>query len=536
MWRPAFGPRAWPSLTLALSLLGAASCGEGNPGIDPPSDRFVFPSGLLLDPRVPSESTGPCEQLADCDADQVCAAGQCRASARWLMVTNANSDLRYNAGSLVAVDLDAFWAALAGEIQPADTKVDRQRPCRRVANMPQVIECAEEPFVLDEATVHFGNFPGPAAAWDRDPADDEAMVLVPVRGDPSVTYLEVSGGLDGSDDLRFECGQASDEDGARRCDDRYRLRYLRNDEDSERIGREPFRIHVSPQADLPYAYVSHQRHYEMSLIALEGLSVGGDGRPAIVHTPDFFVTGNGYDGAFGLAQRPCDVDAGNAPTATLGCTRPLIYASWRWITRVDVVTVVRHEPLEGQTCVGPEDFDKEGGITCEPQGEPLRPVNFNGLSTQGVPAFSLGRPLLADIAFTNDGDELYVVQSNPGGLVRVDTSLDEDNEPHDISVAQVEVCAQPTSLVIYDDGTSRFGLVTCYRTAEVFIVDLTSLTVAGLVRAGTGPDALTVDLAREVVYVANSLDATISVIDMSPTRTTRFTELARLGLQEPYSG
>ena len=43
-----------------------------------------------------------------------------------------------------------------------------------------------------------------------------------------------------------------------------------------------------------------------------------------------------------------------------------------------------------------------------------------------------------------------------------------------------------------------------------------------------------VDEAREVIYVANSLDKTISVVDTSARRTTRFSEIARLGQQVPY--
>src|SRR5690606_7946093 len=137
-------------------------------------------------------------------------------------------------GSLMAIDLDAYWeAAFAdpGVIRPAGASLSASAPCRRVANLPQVVECMEEPFVEADATIHFGNFPGPATAWLRNPGDDQAMVLIPVRGDPSITYAELSGGLDGSP-LRFECGQDSDPDGQRMCDDQHRLRFLRNDPDA----------------------------------------------------------------------------------------------------------------------------------------------------------------------------------------------------------------------------------------------------------------------------------------------------------------
>ena len=57
-----------------------------------------------------------------------------------------------------------------------------------------------------------------------------------------------------------------------------------------------------------------------------------------------------------------------------------------------------------------------------------------------------------------------------------------------------------------------------------------------MTQVGTGPHRMTADLAREVVYVGNTLDATVSVIDMGDARDTRFAEIGRLGIQTPYSG
>lgn len=524
---------ARPALAL-LGVLVLASCGEVSPGVDPPRDAFAFPTGLLLDPRVSSEAQGECSETSECAAGQLCASGQCRASARWMLIGNANSDLRYNAASLVPVDLDAFWAALEGEILPAGSRVSRSQPCRRIANLPQVVECTEEPFALPEATVFYGNFPGPATPWLKPGETDEATLLVPVRGDPSVTWFTLRGGLGSADDLEIDCGQS----GGSGCDDRHRLRFLRNDPDSNRIAREPFRVHVSAQADLPYAYVTHgivgSGDPDLTLIALEGLAVEGDDLPVIVDDRLLF-TSNIANGGMGIAQRPCDVASGNAPASSLACTRPRVYGAVRWSRSLQVATTVRHDPIGEQFCAGPDDLDLMGAISCDPRLEYVRGVSAGGISTESV-GVSLSQPILGDVAFSAAGNELYVVQSNPGGLLRIDTSIGEDGEPRDIPVAQVEVCARPTSLALYEDGESRLGLVTCYRSGELYIVDLASLAVVGLARAGSGPDAMAIDLAREVVYVANSLDATISVVDMSPSRATRFTELARLGLQEPYTG
>jgi len=158
--------------TAALLALGLLSCSEFSPGVDPPADKFAFPAGLLLDPRISSEPTGPCMVDDECGSGQRCASGSCRSTARWMLVTNANSDLRYNAGSLIPVDLDKFWTAIEeGPILPADSKLSANEPCRKLANLPQAIECEESYFALPAATTYFGNFPGPIEPWDRDTSD-----------------------------------------------------------------------------------------------------------------------------------------------------------------------------------------------------------------------------------------------------------------------------------------------------------------------------------------------------------------------------
>ncbi|KIG13350.1 hypothetical protein DB30_08117 [Enhygromyxa salina] len=574
---------AFTCVTAGALALGAG-CGQANPGFNPPAGALAFPSGLLLDPRVSAESNGPCgvdpampdEPPVECAAGDVCTSNlQCRTPASWLVVTNANSDRRYNAGSLVALNLDLFWDAVASDqVLPQATDIDEAYdaaasglkyagsadpeyqpgkfvPCRRVANLPQVIECLEEPFVLEAATVQFGNFPGPTVAWDMrtdtfSPAADQSMLLTPVRGDPSITYVEMSGGLGGADDLQLECGQSQDPEdvnGGRRCDDDHRLRFLRNDPDESRLAREPFRVLVSPHPEQPLAYVTHQGDSDLTLLELEGFENGGDGRPAIVHQANLLeILGASFSfqGGFGLAERPepgdgdgdGDGDDDDEATAQIG---PLIYASMRWIASAQPVRAIAHKPVSGQTCINHNSTvpSQPGAIICEAQLEPVgAPFEVGGLPQVLDPAVS--RPILADIAFSRTGNELYVVQSNPGALVRVDTSLGVDGEPLDVPAGQVEICAQPTSLVIYDDGAVEYGLVTCFRSGEVFIVDLASLTVVGLSRAGIGPDTMAVDLAREVVYVANTLDATISVISMAPTNPARFSQVARIGLQEPY--
>ena len=67
-------------LAFLVVAAGAAGlgCGLNQEGVGPPDDKLFFPGAITLDP------------------------GQ-----RWLYVANANADLRFNDGTLVAIDLKA---------------------------------------------------------------------------------------------------------------------------------------------------------------------------------------------------------------------------------------------------------------------------------------------------------------------------------------------------------------------------------------------------------------------------------------------
>jgi|JI6StandDraft_1071083.scaffolds.fasta_scaffold00416_11 hypothetical protein len=179
--------------------------------------------------------------------------------------------------------------------------------------------------------------------------------------------------------------------------------------------------------------------------------------------------------------------------------------------------------------IDPIDGSTAGAFPCDP-----------GLFAAGLlkaAAFDLGltsSALLGDIAFSKDGNRLFAVQTNPGGLAYVDTSLDSRGLTRDYEAGLVELCAQPTAMTLFSDEANEYAAITCYRPAELFIVDLSGVRVVANIVLGTGPHAITLDHARQYLYVANSLDQTISLVDISRLRPTRFSEVARIGLQVPY--
>jgi hypothetical protein len=527
---------------LVCALLG---CGDAGQGIEPPSDQIFFPSGLALDPRV--------------------GAGE---APRWLFVASANSDLVYNAGTIAAIDLDAFfraWADVSEEagsgrlffsqkegIGAVGAAVSDAAPCRRIAGLPQAVECTEEPFIAAETTARVGSFSTVLRAWDHrtiaakeaDPSGYALRLFFPVRGDPSVSFVDVEGGLSG-EPLAIRCDASADRPELCALDDR--TRFLRGDREIRRIAREPNSIFISDRL----AFVTHNDVPEVTLIGLYGLhneytkqdtfDPFAPARPIVLDIQRLFGTAS-FIGGYGIAQRPCDPGdldgdglADNAAKATyvdgVACARPLLYAANRREGSIVRFSVGRITPAGAEKCVDVADLDQPGAILCEDRLQLL-----DSLFIAGYDPGTTGTVNLGALAFSRDGDALYVVQSNPGALVRVDTSLDDRGETRDITTGIVELCSRPTAMVAFQDGASELAAVSCYSSGAIFIVDLVTMQVVDQIFAGAGAHEMVHDPRRGFLYVANTLDATISVIDVAPHRPTRFSHVARIGLQEPYSG
>lgn len=635
---------AVPGLTaasLAVLTALATGCPDRNRGVSPDGAGLFFPAGTVLDPRVPAQQ-----------------------QARWLYVLNANSDLVYNAGTLVPVDIKAFYRAWmrdpdgcfeddrAAACQPGGpagsqsaefpgapvigdvgAELTADVPCRRNALKPQVIECEDTYFIAEDAEVLLGNFGTSLRGWVPDPnalgdGDEPGKLLVAVRGDPSVTVIDLSG--DPDDTPTLECGQGPDSGmyDPRRCAGASRLRFIRNDEEAQRIGAEPSNI-LATSGD-PKVLVTHATSPVMTLIDLDGQYVRGgssenckgsggdrvckDGRPAIVHTPLIFDVNGQSFGGWGLARRPCFPGTDNVPALSvthgpdgeaIECGRSLIYAGFRtglWGARLYVsegapLDATALEALLGdlaariaalqQALDAATDPDEQAALTAALQAlldQQVRYQEYKGdlvegsfsqrcLTTREVEngeledediespytkgaficdarlytastlpfraaAFDIGASgsanVLGDIAFSKDGNRMFAVQTTPGALAYVDTSLDSRGLTRDTSAGVVELCAQPTAMAIFSDADNEYAAVTCYKPSELFIIDLSGVRVVANMVLGTGPHSMTVDEARDVIYVANSLDKTISVVDTSPHRPTRFSEIARIGRQVPY--
>ncbi len=650
---------------LALTGLTLTGCPDRNRGRSPEDAGLFFPAGTVLDPRVTDGSP-----------------------AKWMFVLNANSDLVYNAGTLVPVDLERFFASwmrdpatcfLAdgaacmddsmcdapqtcvaeqcvtdGELRTEACKFGRppgsvkesawaswpvvgdvgdemtaDQPCRHNMLKPQVVECEDTFFLETDAQVFLGNFGTALRGWVADPDDPErnAKLLVAVRGDPSITLVDLGGDLDRPPQLG--CGQGEDSGlyDPRRCAGDHLLKYVRNDEDGTRLNAEPANI-LATSGD-PSILVTHATSPQVTLIDLDGQysKTGGsttckgaapnrvckDQVPAIIHTPTIYDLGNGQlGGGWGLARRPCFPGTDNVPALTITrgpdgepveCGRSLIYAGFRTNLATARTFISEGEPLDtdalalllvdlqariaaiNMKIAGTADEAEKAALTAErTELEALRTrytawvsqpddTSFNQRcltvgevangeledddlddpNTKGAficdarllpagsfrtAAFDIGASgttnVLGDIAFSANGDRMFAVQTTPGALIYVDTSLDSRGITRDASAGLVELCAQPTAMALFSDDANEYAAVTCYKPQELFIIDLSGVNVVANMVLGTGPHSMTVDQARQYIYVANSLDKTLSVVDISRLRPTRFSEVARIGRQVPY--
>ncbi|WPB81223.1 hypothetical protein KYC5002_19110 [Archangium violaceum] len=141
-------------LFLSLALLSAAACSRTDERL-PPTDRFVYPSGLVHR-SVPSSTNGV------------------------LYVASANFDRCFDQGTVMAVDLDRVSGAGSEPLLPLGTY-----PGTAVTAELGQLNVAPESFRYIE------NFAGEMALWER--TDAAPRLFIPARGDGNyLHYVDIT--------------------------------------------------------------------------------------------------------------------------------------------------------------------------------------------------------------------------------------------------------------------------------------------------------------------------------------------------------
>lgn len=446
-------------LGLGIAALVVASACRPDPGPLPDLDALRQPTGLAVSPMQPV-----------------------------LLVTNGNWDRQQLDSTLVVVDLEALFTALA---RPGEAG-DGSRPFRRVAADDATIECDPAAFIDPQTTVRLGTGAGNVAVDRPGGPEGPLRLLVPTRSPASITWVDV---LPGDDQPRLDCGQ--DEAGS--CGEDHRI----TASPDERLAGEPARVEVDEQG-ARFAYVPHLLGGTLSLLALDG-----ERGPELADAEAEFFRTDPFEeeelaGGFAVASRPCDPARPSA--ASRDCTRPLLYATQRYLPSLRQFTVA---PGLDLILAGSE-------------------VSMAGLNPQVV----VGRPFMSDLAFEDAmGERLLVVQTTPPGLIRVDTSLGDDDSPVDRIMGVVPLCDGPNVLAVHrPEGSEALALVTCGPAARLVVVGLGSFRELASVPVGEGAYEVVVDAERQQAYVSNPGDDTISIVSLDPYGPLRFREWARLGL------
>jgi DNA-binding beta-propeller fold protein YncE len=439
---------AWRRLAprgLALVAL-VGGCTASSEEVRPPSDQVFFPTGVALSP----------------DDEH-------------LFVLSANSELRYDSGTVSVIPLDRVDAVIE------DWVGTRAMPpgCAQDLAFSETLVCDEAQFIRADAGVRLGNFATSIGVQDLGGGD--LRLVVPVRGDPSLTWIDwdpVAGEL--------VCGDGG---GFQLCDDDHRLvRFIRDD--SIQIPDEPFNVFVDSGNE--WAMVTHITTGTVTLVDLPV-----DGSPVLADVVSGLFASDpqtGRPGAVGVAGR------------TPGEPNAIAYVTSRSENRVQTLTVVR--PLGGAPRIAVGDYfflDRVGG----PAG-----------------GSSDGRA----IAFGQGGDVAYIMNREPPSLALIDTSLDATGKPRNVVSGATDLCREASGLAVADAGDGERAFVSCFQSGQLYVIDpRAGVEVEAIALVGRGPFSVVASAGRRRLYVTNFFEETIAVVDIDPASPLRYRVVLRIG-------
>jgi DNA-binding beta-propeller fold protein YncE len=441
---------------LGCALACVAGCTASADEVRPPSNEIYFPTGIAV---------APGEKVA--------------------FITNANSELRYDSGSIGVLDLDAIrttitaWLA-RGEIPAGDC--DDELCCEVDPDHSESLVCDESLFLnRNNEGVRIGNFATDIAVQDL--GNGQLRVIVPTRGDPSVAWAE----WDGS---KLSCNSSGGANAL--CDDAHRLSYVQNNANLASIPEEPFGVFADSAGE--FAMVTHLTTGAVTLI--DSPRNSDRVQVADVLTGIFAADpSNGLRGATGIVGR-----LPNAPN-------DIIYVGSRSEDRIQTFTVGR--PVnDAPPFMLPGNWfflDAVGGN------------NGGSSDTRGMAASA-------------DGSRLYLVNRRPPTVQIFDTSIGPTGFPRNKAIGATDICRQGSTVAISGSGDAERAYVTCFQDGQVYVVDPRgAVSVEDILLVGRGPYAAAAAKTSNLLLVTNFLEDTIAVVDTTPNTRTHNRVVLRVG-------
>jgi hypothetical protein len=479
------------SRPLLVVLLAFAGCHVdlNDPGTEPLSNQFYFPSGAIVDPGN-----------------------------KYLYVSNGNADLNYGGGTVQIVDLDRFDAAVA-QFRAGDASGDAAG-CTYDPLDPMVVDCDETPFILAGDTVKVGNFAGNMQLQDK--GGDTRRLFVGVRGDPSITWIDTDvGAAAPSNGHRLDCfdhpeqvktgGSPPGCDGSHLVQDYFcqgQPNCMMGTTDTpgkQTIPPEPFGMHLDQgmlAKGAPYTrlLVSH-------LLGGQVMLIDATGTPTVQYlsNPFFAEDSQHRHGAFALApQHPGD------PAST-----------WYMTSNIQaVISTFRVADV---------------GVVVPSLSFAINGVFASGSDVRGI-------------VFEPGGNRAFVSQNNPPSLMVLDTRPQPGpampGTPYNQVVDVIDACQEPSNLALRrvtvpgapgtPDRTQSLVYMVCFLASQVMVIDPDAAVVKNIVLVGRGPNTLAFrEGAKPTGFITNYSESTIGEIDLDPSSPTANRMVARIGIPVP---
>jgi DNA-binding beta-propeller fold protein YncE len=482
-------------------MFAGAGCGFGESGISPPADRIFFPAGIAVDP-----------------------------GGQWLYVVNSNSDLRYNAGTVVAVNLveAAKDRAAQGPSTPrcpnsvfVQPESGASRFCCRDFVDGNILDCDDRGYVNSAATVRIGSFGGGIVVQPFAGNQTQRRLFVVVRAEPSVTFVNATV-TPGAISMNCTTPAAG---GNAFCTDDFRIKSGPPLADGT-----PMMLQEEPHPmlldnDLGVLYVGHLGGVDRGKLVTRGVSVidvcyPDMQLPRLASILDDALPRTGAIGVTALTtRRPGQADEPLLATAELTS---------------DVAELVfsdpSHVPCPRQP--GTPGYDPEY----------RRNVNLSAGRHFASSAFGTHGADLRGLVLDPDIDRGWVLhrqfavrgEYNPPSLVAIDRSPDERGLPLNAPIGVVQVCNGPNRMVRHDAGRGPRLFVNCFENGQIYVVDPDQLTVDAIVEVGTGPiDFVFAEDDPAVAYVAGFANNNVSVLDLKPGSPTEYRVVQRIGFPRP---
>jgi DNA-binding beta-propeller fold protein YncE len=465
---------------LIVALWGCAlvsACTASADDVRPKQDRLFFPSGLAVYPR-----------------------------GNVLFVANANSELRFDSGSIGVIDLKKVQNVI--DQAPDATAMEiRTKKCSPDPDHRETLNCDDAgDFLTPEAGVRIGNFATDIAIQDF---GTKVRLIVPTRGDPSIAWADYV-------DERLTCTSGSA--GWALCDDAHRLANLQNNPNNPPIPDEPFGVFADAgpsDAGPPtragdyghgFAIVTHLTDSAVTLI-----DSPANGNAQIVDVRKNLFAADpttGLRGATGIAGR----------IQTPGTDSDIVYVGSRTEDRIQTFTVGR--PANNALPY-------------------LLPSNFFFLDAVGGNPGVGGSTDTRGMQFSQSGDRLYVVNRRPPSLSIFDTSIAGGGSPLNVPSGASDICRQASTVKVFGAGDDERAYVTCFQDGQIYVIDPRGQSqVEDIITVGRGPYSVTamsyqpVDTMkpqRSLLFVSNFLEDTIAVVDVTPTSAFRNRVVLRIG-------